>query len=125
MRMPKWLRRGDASQRMAVIDAVRVDGSRTVMLVRRDNIEHLVMIGGPNDLVIEANIIRESARKPSQPPTSGVAGAAAQHRDRTTSGPPLKTVQTLTELTRRLESELLRPPPLRDRPPSPDFKRTH
>ena len=47
--------------RMAVIDAASVDGRRKLVLVRRDNVEHLVMIGGPSDLVIEPNIVRAAA----------------------------------------------------------------
>ena len=39
---------------------------RSVVLIRRDNIEHLVMIGGPTDVVIESNIIRANvARRPA------------------------------------------------------------
>src|SRR5580693_3380901 len=48
--------------RLAVIDAAAVDGRRRLVLVRRDNIEHLLMIGGPTDIVVEANIVRASAR---------------------------------------------------------------
>jgi hypothetical protein len=44
--------------RLAVIDAAAVDGRRRLVLVRRDNIEHLLMIGGPTDLVVEPNIVR-------------------------------------------------------------------
>lgn len=44
--------------RLAVIDAAAVDGRRRLVLVRRDNIEHLLMIGGPTDIVVEANIVR-------------------------------------------------------------------
>ena len=44
--------------RLAVIDATAVDGRRRLVLVRRDNIEHLIMIGGPSDIVVEPNIIR-------------------------------------------------------------------
>ena len=33
--------------RLAVIDAAAVDGRRRLVLVRRDNVEHLIMIGGP------------------------------------------------------------------------------
>jgi hypothetical protein len=39
--------------RLAVIDAASVDGSRRLVLVRRDNVEHLLLIGGPTDVVIE------------------------------------------------------------------------
>src|SRR6266540_5421614 len=44
--------------RLAVIDAAAVDGRRRLVLIRRDNVEHLLMIGGPSDLVIEPNIVR-------------------------------------------------------------------
>src|SRR5262245_16263498 len=43
---------------LAVIDAAIVDGRRRLVLIRRDNAEHLMMIGGPNDVVIETNIVR-------------------------------------------------------------------
>jgi flagellar biogenesis protein FliO len=44
--------------RLAVIEATAVDSRRRLVLIRRDNIEHLVMLGGPTDLVVEANIVR-------------------------------------------------------------------
>lgn len=47
--------------RLAVIDAAAVDGRRRLILIRRDNVEHLLMIGGPSDIVVEANILRASA----------------------------------------------------------------
>ncbi|MEM1038256.1 MAG: hypothetical protein AAGI12_02155 [Pseudomonadota bacterium] len=43
--------------RLAITDAARVDEhGRSVVLLRRDDVEHLLLIGGPNDLVIESNI---------------------------------------------------------------------
>src|SRR3954453_20066318 len=47
--------------RLAVIDAASVDGRRRLVLIRRDNVEHLMMIGGPNDVIIEPNIVRGAA----------------------------------------------------------------
>jgi flagellar protein FliO/FliZ len=44
--------------RLAVVDDASVDSRRRLILVRRDNIEHLVLIGGPTDVVVEANIVR-------------------------------------------------------------------
>jgi len=44
--------------RLAVIDATAVDSRRRLVLIRRDNIEHLLMIGGPTDVVVEPNIVR-------------------------------------------------------------------
>jgi flagellar protein FliO/FliZ len=57
--------------RLAVIDAAAVDGRRRLVLVRRDNVEHLLMIGGPTDIVVEPNIVRAQARAdqmPQRPP---------------------------------------------------------
>jgi hypothetical protein len=47
--------------RLAVIDYATVDTRRRLILVRRDNIEHLLMIGGPTDVVVESNIVRAAA----------------------------------------------------------------
>jgi flagellar protein FliO/FliZ len=47
--------------RLAVIDHASVDARRRLILVRRDNVEHLLMIGGPTDVVVEANIVRAVA----------------------------------------------------------------
>lgn len=41
-------------QRLAVVDAAQVDTKRRLVLVRRDNVEHLILIGGPSDVVVEA-----------------------------------------------------------------------
>lgn len=42
--------------RLQVLDAAAVDTRRRIVLIRRDNVEHLVMIGGPTDIVIESGI---------------------------------------------------------------------
>src|SRR5690606_15055278 len=42
--------------RLAVVDAAAVDAQRRLVLVRRDNVEHLILIGGPTDVVIEPGI---------------------------------------------------------------------
>lgn len=47
--------------RLQVLDAAAVDARRRLVLVRRDNVEHLVMIGGPTDIVIESGIGDERA----------------------------------------------------------------
>jgi hypothetical protein len=59
--------------RLAVIDAATVDGRRRLVLIRRDNVEHLLMIGGPTDVVVEPNIVRavgarDLAREPAREP---------------------------------------------------------
>ena len=47
--------------RLAVIDFASIDARRRLILVRRDNVEHLLIIGGPSDVVIESNIVRAVA----------------------------------------------------------------
>jgi flagellar biogenesis protein FliO len=63
--------------RLAVIEAGAVDGRRKLVLIRRDNVEHLIMIGGPTDIVVEANIVRgQSARDNAAPASSRTSSAA-------------------------------------------------
>ncbi len=50
--------------RLGIVDAFDLDRHRQLVIVRRDNVEHLLMIGGPNDVLIEAEIVRaEPARE--------------------------------------------------------------
>lgn len=42
--------------RLAVVEHAHVDGRRRLVLIRRDGIEHLIMTGGPVDVVIETGI---------------------------------------------------------------------
>lgn len=62
--------------RLAVLDATAVDTRRRLVLIRRDDVEHLVMIGGPTDIVIESGIPQtQTGRRQQQP-------------DRSTPNPP-------------------------------------
>jgi flagellar protein FliO/FliZ len=66
--------------RLAVIDAAAVDGRRRLVLVRRDNIEHLLMIGGPTDIVVEPNIVRAMPGRDQIPSRPAVGGTEPQVR---------------------------------------------
>jgi hypothetical protein len=62
------------NRRLGVVDQAAVDGRRRLILIRRDNVEHLVMTGGPIDIVIETGIgatgakpFEEFEREPSSP----------------------------------------------------------
>jgi flagellar protein FliO/FliZ len=55
-------------QRLGVVDVVDIDSQRQLLLLRRDNIEHLVLIGGPNDLLVESGIGRLHYRVSGPPP---------------------------------------------------------
>jgi flagellar protein FliO/FliZ len=49
--------------RLSIVEAFDLDRQRQLVIVRRDNVEHLIMVGGPNDLVIEAEITRSERRQ--------------------------------------------------------------
>jgi flagellar protein FliO/FliZ len=66
--------------RLAVIDYASVDGRRRLILVRRDNVEHLLMIGGPTDVVVEPNIVRAVAAPRDATTTRPTAGIDALPR---------------------------------------------
>lgn len=51
--------------RLAVMDATAVDSQRRLVLVRRDDIEHLLLIGGPTDVVVERDIRLGAPRRPA------------------------------------------------------------
>ena len=100
------MRDRDAPTRVAVIESLPVDGKRKVVLVRRDNIEHLVMVGGRNDLLIESNIMRRAAPKPGRRPTPEWKGLPPAPTREPLPEPPPKTLHhNLEDLTRRLEAE--------------------
>ena len=55
-------------RRLSLVEQTTVDNRRKLLLVRRDGVEHLIMTGGPVDLVIETGI--------GAPATSGVSSSA-------------------------------------------------
>ncbi|TIQ58075.1 MAG: hypothetical protein E5X61_02935, partial [Mesorhizobium sp.] len=57
--------------RLAVMDATAVDSHRRLVLVRRDDIEHLLLIGGPTDVVVERDIRLSALRRPALTGDSG------------------------------------------------------
>src|SRR5690349_22230715 len=51
MRTPR-----SAQKRLGISAAIALDGRRRLVLVRRDDVEHLLLVGGPADLVVETGI---------------------------------------------------------------------
>lgn len=47
--------------RLAILEHTQLDGRRRLCLVRRDNIEHLLLLGGPSDIVVESNVARSAS----------------------------------------------------------------
>lgn len=53
--------------RLGIVDVYDLDRQRQLVLLRRDNVEHLVMLGGANDFVVESNIVRMPASRAMTP----------------------------------------------------------
>lgn len=52
-----------SDRRLEVVEHANIDGRRKLLLIRRDDVEHLLMTGGPVDVVVETGI--PSAGKPA------------------------------------------------------------
>jgi len=106
--------------RLAVIDAAAVDGRRRLVLVRRDNVEHLLMIGGPTDIVVEPNIVRATPGRDQLPPRPAVASPEAQSRIAPIPelGGWAEAEGARTEPFEHVEPQMPEPPP---RPARPAF----
>jgi flagellar protein FliO/FliZ len=48
-------------QRLSVVETAMVDVRHRLVLVKRDNVEHLLLVGGPSNVVVESNITRSGA----------------------------------------------------------------
>ena len=64
--------------RLAVLDAAAVDTRRRIVLVRRDDVEHLILIGGPTDVVIESRIAIAPAAAPAETDQAAAGTATTQ-----------------------------------------------
>ncbi len=54
--------RPKGERRLEVIDQASLDGKRRLVLIRRDDVEHLLLTGGPVDVVVETGINSAAAR---------------------------------------------------------------
>jgi flagellar protein FliO/FliZ len=66
-----WLFRQRPEPRLGVVEQATVDARRRLVLIRRDGVEHLIMTGGPVDVLIETGIqgahIEDSRSEPLEP----------------------------------------------------------
>lgn len=99
--------------RLAVIEAGTVDGRRKLVLIRRDNVEHLIMIGGPTDIVVEPNIVRGQNAGRDVAPARGTGAGEALPR----------AVPLSDETTWPLQPEVA-PRPIRASRPAPTVEDT-
>ena len=112
--------RGGANRqpRLAVLDAAAVDARRRLVLVRRDDIEHLILIGGPSDLVVESGIDR--AATVTQPEKAKVPVAPRQPARVAKSAPqPQQAARQPVKTDVEQPSETAAPPPRAETKPEP------
>ena len=80
--------RGRARQpRLGVVDVYDLDRQRQLILLRRDNVEHLLLIGGPNDVVVETNIVRVAGARLPAPPSEAALERIEPTPDRPADAP--------------------------------------
>ena len=104
--------------RLAVVDVTPVDARRRLLLIRRDNTEHLVMIGGPTDILIEPNIARSGAVQSPRDPRSNPLGDIPTRAPAATDGPGWLAAEPTMRPPRPLESSLPQPAEAEPREPS-------
>lgn len=72
--------------RLGIVDVYDLDRQRQLVLLRRDNVEHLVMLGGANDFVVESNIVRMPASR-AMAPQAHMQPGQAPHGAAPVAGP--------------------------------------
>lgn len=112
-------RLGQASEkRLQVIDTANVDGKRKVIIIRRDNVEHVVMTGGPQDLVIESGIAvpePQPLRRPMAARAAAAAAPAPKPAEPADIATPITPDRPVTRDTVDRLHDLTRPAPLKPR----------
>jgi hypothetical protein len=119
--------------RLQVLDAAAVDTRRRLVLVRRDDVEHLIMIGGPTDIVVESRISQSTPPKgadgrPQEVAQAAIAGASApvSAPAKPIAPPPARPSASAVSLEtaaipqprQELPRELQQEPPVRDTRPA-------
>ena len=64
------------NRRLAIVDSLVLDQKRQLLIIRRDNTEHLILVGGPQDVVVEAGFAAPEApaAQPTRRPVPMVGG---------------------------------------------------
>jgi flagellar protein FliO/FliZ len=54
-----------AGRRLAIVESAALDGKRRLVLIRRDETEHLILVGADTAVVVESGIRARPAEQPS------------------------------------------------------------
>ena len=89
--MPGSDRSRSRQPRLGIVDVYDLDRQRQLLLLRRDNVEHLLLIGGPNDVVIETNIVRVAGARIPAPASEPVPERFEPQLDQAPRVPQVET----------------------------------
>lgn len=113
--------------RLGIVDIYELDRQRQLILLRRDNVEHLLLVGGPNDVVIERNILRGiSARLPPEetafdeapePTLNPLPEPSIAHQTQPAPAPAYQPIAPYREPTFEMPVVVSAPVPGSDAPP--------
>lgn len=119
-RASEGLGRNGREKRLSVVESASVDGKRKVLIVRRDNVEHLILTGGPADVVIETGIAvaetpAPARRRPEARQAAPAAAASAAPTRPADIETPITPDRPVTRDTVDRLHDLTRPAPLTPR----------
>ncbi|SHM15154.1 flagellar biosynthetic protein FliO [Roseibium suaedae] len=107
--------------RLTVMDATNIDTRRRLLLIRRDNVEHLILVGGSNDLVIEQGIVKAAslgaAPQPRQMPATNM-----MHPQSDTSAQALPSSLAVAAYAAPATQEAEAPAPVFNTPEAPRYQ---
>jgi len=108
--------------RLGITESFAVDRQgRRLVMVRRDNVEHLVMIGGPNDLLIESNVMRGERPMVNRPEVRTAEGDLLPPLETIVATPPAQPIPAPASVQVAPPVQAAPPvkPPAPMRPPEP------
>jgi flagellar protein FliO/FliZ len=96
-------------RRLTVVDSMMLDPKRQLLIIRRDNVEHLILTGGPQDVVVETGIPVQAQPAPVRRPIA-VPPPQQQQRapQRTAEIPAAIAAKSAEEAPQRSAMERLR-----------------
>jgi flagellar protein FliO/FliZ len=94
--------RNRSAKRVKVLETLAVDPKRRLVLVRRDGVEHLLLVGGSTDLVVESGLTAREEEdtergagtafarilKGSRPPSATGTSGSSTEPDSSSAGEP-------------------------------------
>lgn len=90
--------------RLGIVDTFAIDRQRQLVIVRRDSVEHLLLLGGTSDILIESNLIRAQTN----------ANVAVPLRDQGVASKPVVVPNSLANAKPNMMAELSFAPELRE-----------